>query len=48
LNTGLSLADVAMETGFFDQSHFTRSFKAIEKMTPFGFRQKYRIPADLS
>jgi two-component system response regulator YesN len=48
LNTGLSLADVAMETGFFDQSHFTRSFKAVEKMTPFGFRQKYRIPADLS
>lgn len=48
LNTGLSLADVAMEAGFFDQSHFTRSFKAIEKMTPFGFRQKYRISADLS
>ncbi len=48
VNTGISLADVAMEAGFFDQSHFTRSFKKIEKMTPFAFRQRYGTSADRS
>jgi two-component system response regulator YesN len=47
LNTGVSLADVAIEAGFYDQSHFTRSFKKSAKMTPFHFRQKYKTSADL-
>jgi two-component system response regulator YesN len=43
LNTDISLADVAIEAGFFDQSHFTKTFKRMEKMTPFHFRRQYAI-----
>jgi len=43
LNTDLSLADCAVETGFYDQSHFTKTFSQIERMTPSSFRQKYRF-----
>jgi two-component system response regulator YesN len=46
LNTDVSLADVAAAAGFFDQSHFTRTFKRAEKMTPFHFRRKYKPEAD--
>jgi len=42
LNTEISLADLAVETGFFDQSHFTKTFKRTEKMTPSRFRRKYK------
>ncbi|UCC38560.1 MAG: helix-turn-helix domain-containing protein [Candidatus Aminicenantes bacterium] len=42
LNTDVSLADSAIEAGFFDQSHFTKTFKRVEKMTPSRFREKYR------
>jgi two-component system response regulator YesN len=42
LNTEISLADCAIEAGFFDQSHFTKTFKKVEKMTPSHFRRKYR------
>jgi len=42
LNTEMSLADVASEIGFFDQSHFTKTFRKKEKMTPSHFRLKYR------
>jgi AraC-like DNA-binding protein len=34
LTRGLPLADTALMAGFFDQSHFTRRFKAITGMTP--------------
>jgi len=43
LNTDISLADVAIEAGFFDQSHFTKTFKKMEKTTPHHFRRKYRL-----
>jgi two-component system response regulator YesN len=46
LNTDISLADVATAAGFFDQSHFTRTFKRIERMTPFHFRRKYKPAVD--
>jgi len=46
LNTDISLADVAIEAGFFDQSHFSKTFKKIERMTPFHFRRKYRLSSD--
>jgi AraC-like DNA-binding protein len=34
LLTGLSIADVSLEAGFADQSHFTRAFKRIVGVTP--------------
>jgi AraC-like DNA-binding protein/ligand-binding sensor protein len=42
LNTDLNLADCSIEAGFFDQSHFTKTFKQVEKITPSQFRRKYR------
>lgn len=33
-----SLADIAQTAGFYDQSHFSRTFKRITGMTPAGFR----------
>jgi two-component system response regulator YesN len=42
LNTDMNLADISIENGFFDQSHFTKTFKEIEKMTPSDFRRKYK------
>jgi AraC-like DNA-binding protein len=42
LNTDLNLADCSIEAGFFDQSHFTKTFKQVEKMTPSQFRRRYR------
>jgi len=41
LNTEMNLADIATEIGFFDQSHFTKTFHKKEKMTPLHFRLKY-------
>jgi len=42
LNTDVSIADCAVEAGFFDQSHFTKTFKQVEKITPTQFRRKYK------
>ncbi len=42
LNTDISLADCAIEAGFFDQSHFTKTFKQVEKIPPSQFRRKYK------
>jgi two-component system response regulator YesN len=42
LNTDISLADCSIEAGFFDQSHFTKTFKQVEKMTPSQFRRNYK------
>ncbi len=42
LNTDVNIADCAIEAGFFDQSHFTKTFKQVEKSTPAQFRRKYR------
>lgn len=38
LATGAALAQVALDCGFDSQSHFSRSFKAAEGMTPGGYR----------
>jgi AraC family transcriptional regulator len=37
----MPLSEVALETGFFDQSHFSRAFKQITGFTPSGFRQSH-------
>ncbi len=42
LNTDVNIADCAIEAGFFDQSHFTKTFKQVEKSTPSQFRRKYK------
>ncbi len=38
LNTGLSLAETALECGFTDQSHFIRSFRENTGATPLHYR----------
>jgi AraC-like DNA-binding protein len=44
----LSLTQVAMECGFFDQAHFCRVFARSQGMTPLAFkRQQQGQPADL-
>ncbi|GHU06537.1 hypothetical protein FACS1894147_13240 [Spirochaetia bacterium] len=35
---GVSIADIAAETGFSDQNYFTRSFKQIFGITPSSYR----------
>jgi AraC family transcriptional regulator len=37
-NTDRSLAAIAVDTGFYDQAHFTRTFKRLEGQTPGGYR----------
>jgi len=37
LSPGRTLADVAMEAGYYDQSHLTRDFVALAGMTPGAF-----------
>lgn len=41
--TDKPLADIAAETGFFDQSHLTRVFKKERGMTPGEYRRQHRI-----
>jgi AraC family transcriptional regulator len=36
---GMPLSEVALATGFFDQSHFSRSFRQVTGFTPSSFRQ---------
>ena len=35
----LTLADIALETGFSDQSHFTRAFRSVIGVSPGAFRR---------
>jgi len=41
LATNLPLVDIALETGFSDQAHFSRSFKRETGMTPSEFRKMF-------
>ncbi len=41
-NTDHSMADIASECGFFDQSHFTKTFRALEGMPPLRYRRGVR------
>ena len=41
-NTDNSMATIASECGFFDQSHFTKTFSALENMPPSRYRRKAR------
>lgn len=42
LNTGLSASEIAARTGFYDASHFTRTFLAETGCTPIEFRRQNR------
>lgn len=41
-STDLTISDIALETGFYDQSHFTNQFTKIRGMTPAQYRRKFR------
>ena len=36
-----SIGEIATETGFYDQSHFTKRFKNTTGMTPMGYRKEF-------
>lgn len=40
-DTNKRLGDIASECGFYDQSHFTRSFKMVEKSSPLKYRKRF-------
>jgi AraC family transcriptional regulator len=40
--SGLPLAEIALSTGFADQSHFTKTFSRLMQMTPGEFRRNFR------
>jgi AraC family transcriptional regulator len=41
-DSDLSLVSVALECGFYDQSHFCKHFQAIMGMTPLSYRKQYQ------
>ena len=40
-NTDRSMADIASECGFFDQSHFSKTFRALEGSPPLRYRKGF-------
>ena len=40
-STNSTIVDIANETGFYDQSHFVKSFHRIYKITPTGYRRRH-------
>ena len=42
--TDQSIGEIAMSSGFYDQSHCTKRFKKVVGMTPLAYRRKYRAP----
>ena len=41
ITTDLPINTVSLETGFYDQSYFTKQFRRLMKMTPLKYRKKY-------
>ncbi len=37
-----SIGDIAIATGFFDQSHFTKRFRKTTGMTPLAYRKRFK------
>ena len=42
INSKESLVEIALNTGFADQTHFTRTFKNVTGMTPTEFRNIFK------
>ncbi|WP_263355095.1 helix-turn-helix domain-containing protein [Acidicapsa acidisoli] len=40
LRLGNTISDIALDTGFVDQAHFMRRFKAIMEVTPWQYMQR--------
>ncbi len=41
--TDAPAGEIALDTGFADQAHFTRAFRRHYRMTPLAFRRTYRV-----
>ena len=39
--TDRTIANIALDTGFYDQSHFVKAFRNIYKITPTAYRQRH-------
>ena len=48
LNRSASVAEVALATGFFDQSHFIRCFQKIVGLTPTEYKRAYGTVSSMS
>lgn len=42
IHTDRAVGEIALETGYHDQSHFTRHFRRLSGMTPGHFRARFR------
>lgn len=42
MTTDRGIGDIAVSTGFYDQSHFTKRFRKITGMTPLAYRRRFR------
>ncbi len=42
-STDMLVSDIAIQTGFWDQSHFTKAFKSIRGQTPSQYRRQHWI-----
>ena len=43
--TDLNLNEIALECGFYDQSHFVKAFRRIHKINPDSYRRRHRRQA---
>ena len=48
LNSSVTVAEVALATGFYDQSHFIRCFEKIVGLTPTEYKRAYGTVSSLS
>ena len=39
--TDLTIATIALETGFYDQSHFVKAFRNIYRISPTAYRRRH-------
>ena len=44
LNTNLSVSEIACRTGFYDASHFAKTFENVYSLSPVEYRSKKAIP----
>lgn len=42
VTTNRSIGEIAVATGFCDQSHFTKRFRKVNGMTPLAYRRRFR------